>query len=197
MLITSSLKYSVKHFDRLILKLLFRFDKWHVSKLSDRKYAQDIISYINKIDHLNSKSVLEIGCGLGCIIRRIKAKTCIGFDLSPNVVKAAKFLSYIKIKYNMRFRQFDFMLDNIEGKFDVIIMVNWIHNIPSNILNVKLNELIENNLTKCGMVILDTLRNDTYKYNHDINFLIQNLKCKISILGNYEYGRIIHIIMKE
>jgi len=55
---------------RLMLRFFFQFEKWHVFTLTERKYARDIIKYCDSIENRNS--VVEIGCGLGDILRKLK-----------------------------------------------------------------------------------------------------------------------------
>lgn len=70
-------------------------------------------------------------------------------------------------------------------------MVNWIHNIEPDILKNKFHIFINRNLNKGGYLIFDILENTSYKYNHNIENLLEGIK-NIDILisdKQYEYNR--------
>lgn len=182
-------------YKRKLLLLVFHFDKWHTSPLISRKYAQDLIKYLNGID--NKENYLEIGCGLGDIIKNVSFKKRLGLDYENEVLQAARFLSMLSFQWNIIYKKFTFPNDPIEGKFDVIVLVNWIHNIEPEILKSKLTDYFQNNLCINGIIIIDTVRNDGYKYNHKIDFLMENIHCVINQIGKYENNREIWAIIKK
>lgn len=54
-----------------ILHIFFHFDKWHMNAIYNiTPYKKEVVKIINEI---RPKFVIEIGCGLGEIISRIKA----------------------------------------------------------------------------------------------------------------------------
>jgi SAM-dependent methyltransferase len=163
--------------------------------LYERPYARDIIKYCNRIskDHY---SLVEIGCGLGEITRNINLKQRIGCDADERVLKAARFLSYVTFKNNILFRKFKFPEDKLINKFDIIIMVNWIHEIDSNILKNKLSEYFYSNLADGGTIIIDTVQNKNYLYNHKIAYLTSDLDAIIKEIGLYECDRRLYSILK-
>src|SRR6476661_7699197 len=95
------------------LRLIYRFDKWHVSSIDQRKYAQDIIFYCNKKD--DKHSFVEIGCGLGDILRNVKYKTKKGLDADANVLKAASLLARLQGQ-NIQFEVFSFPESSLIGR---------------------------------------------------------------------------------
>lgn len=174
-------------YSRKLLLWVFHFDNWHISPLSSRRYAQDLILFLNKIE--NNESYLEIGCGLGDIIRNINFKKRLGLDYENEVLRAARLLSFLSFQRNISYKKFTFPIDPIESKFDVIVLVNWIHNIEPEILKSKLTDYFQNNLVTNGMIIIDTVQNDGYRYNHKVDFLTENIQCEINRLGIYENNR--------
>ena len=58
-------------------------------------------------------------------------------------------------------------------------MLNWIHNIESKVLQKSFSKFINQNLNKNGYLIFDILENKSYKYNHDIEYLLEGIKILI------------------
>ena len=187
----------IEKYFRILLWKVFKFEKWHISLLSQREYAQDIIKFANS---KNINSIVEIGVGLGDIIRNIKASYKLCLDLNKAVLKANKFLSFFNNKGSKKieFKEFDIFKNNLDSKFDMIIMVNWIHNIEANLLNKRFQKFISSNLNR-GYLVFDVLENKDYKYNHNPEELlkdIDNIKVNVSEKV-YEYGRRLVYVKKN
>ena len=67
----------------------YRFDTWHISPYELRKYVQVVAEYVSD---KQADVVIDIGCGLGELLRHTKAKRRIGLDLSREVIEAAAVL---------------------------------------------------------------------------------------------------------
>jgi SAM-dependent methyltransferase len=181
-------------FWRCWLCLFFRFSWWHTISLRERPYARDIINYLNGRPPAQRTSALEIGCGLGDIIRHIRFEKRVGLDSNNNVLRAARFLSRFNFGIRIRFMKFDFPDSNFFGRYDAIIMVNWIHTICPDVLKQKIEDYARENLSEGGMIIIDTVQDAEYKYHHDVAALTADLECRILSLGPYRRGREIHVI---
>ena len=179
---------------RISLRWIFKFDKWHLYTLIERKYAQEIIQFSNRKSIRNKFA--EIGCGLGDIIKKVNYTEVYGFDSDENILRAARLLKVILFKRNIYFQQFKFPESQLKSSYDVIVMVNWIHHIEANVLKSKINQFFEYNLNNEGFIILDTVKHKDYKFNHDIDFLSSNLNCNIIKLGEYERQRQVWAICK-
>jgi hypothetical protein len=157
--------------DRLALgglRLIFRFDRWHVSApYSCRPYKKLVVDLANA---LQPSIVVEVGCGLGDIISRVDAIDRFGIDADLPVIRAARFLH--------RGRGFWFHGDGtsiqrvVSGgrTIDCLIMVNWIHNVSSE----HLADLLLPLLPRTRHLILDAIDADgpnSYRYKHDFGFL--------------------------
>jgi len=178
---------------RRALRLVYRFDRWHISSLDQRKYAQDIIDYCNKRNEKNS--FLEIRCGLGDILLNVKFKIKKGLDADVNVLKAASFLSKLR-KQDVQLEYFSFPESPLTGTYDVVTMVNWIHHIEPATLKNKISEYFNTNLSEHGEILVDTVQDKEYEYNHDTNFLIKELNCSLYRLGEYPRQREVWAIKK-
>ena len=177
------------------LQKYFQFDKWHIVSLRQRRYAREIIAFSNR--RVNRKSFLEIGCGLGDILRNVRYENKTGYDLDQKVLNAAAFLNKISLGPAIHFGVFNFPESEITGKYDVILMVNWIHHIEPTVLKLKIQEYFANVLNGGGTIILDTVDHAEYQYRHDIFFLTKDIKANVNKLGDYERQRRIWLITKQ
>lgn len=191
-------KSGIIYFTRLFrrcLRLVFNFDRWHLSTLMERKYALDIIEYLNKLPPAQRINVIEIGCGLGDIIRNLHFENKIGYDRDKNVLKAARFLNYITFSRTKIFK-FSFPSSSLQDKHNAVIMVNWIHHIKPELLKQTIAKYyIENVLVK-GCIVVDTIQSKEYEFNHDINYLTCGLSCKVVKIGSNENQREVFAIIK-
>lgn len=178
---------------RKIMKLVYKFDKWHCFYYYDKPYAIDIVKFCNKL--INKESALEIGCGLGDIIRRLKFIHKNGWDISQEVLRAARLFSWLQLS-KVEFMQANFLCDTPQKKYDVIICVNWIHVISPDVLRERLHYLFNCNLNDNGYLIIDTVQEKSYKYNHNINFLTKGLKSNTEKIGDYCFSREVFAIKK-
>jgi SAM-dependent methyltransferase len=174
-----------------ILFLLFHFDKWHISPSGNRIYPAVIISFVRKFS-LND--VCEIGCGLGDTISRLNGKNMIGLDYDENVLKAAFFLH--KKNHSLRFKKFVFPSAALEGSYDLIIAVNWIHSFDEDTIKNKMLLYFRENLKCNGFLIVDSIRNAGYKYCHDFCSYFSGLNCVITEIGRFPGSRTVYAIQK-
>lgn len=150
-----------------ILQKKYGFADWHLEPINFRPYAQEVVSGIGRyINKQEIKSVVEVGCGLGDIIGNIKTvsdKKCekIGIDMEENVLKGARFLHP-----STTFLQGSF--DNVRDWDGVcLIMVNFIHGIPYDVLQQEVYGLLKSN--HINMFVIDTFCNNKgteYVYSH-------------------------------
>lgn len=101
------------------LRKKYQFTEWHLSPYELREYAQIVARYVT-----NQKAdvVVDIGCGLGEVIRHIKAKKRIGLDVNENLIEAAKLLGK-DITYSVgSFDEF-----NWEEPVDYLLTLGFMH----------------------------------------------------------------------
>jgi SAM-dependent methyltransferase len=154
-----------------LFRFFYKFDPWHSqSPFYCRPYKKRVVKISNS---LKPNSVVEIGCGLGEIISRIKAPLKYGIDIDNKVLKVAKILNP-KVKYFLGdFKTvFQIPLDSI----DLLIMVGFIHGIPPKKLKEELNFLLERKKIK---YILADKYYESYKtngYRHNLEELVNKIK---------------------
>jgi hypothetical protein len=168
-----------------ILKFFYKFDSWHtVSSYSCRKYKKQLIEIINNIENENIVTV-EIGCGLGDIISRVDSENRFGFDFDNRVINASRILHKNTTFLCGSFE--DVLLLNT--KIDLLILVNWIHNISMKELENSI-ELI-NSTSSIQYIVVDEVLESIkgYKYHHNFsklkNYETYSLTPDIENIRNY------------
>jgi SAM-dependent methyltransferase len=146
-----------------LLRLIFGFERWHArSPDSARPYRRQLAAMVNR---LKPGCVVEVGCGLGGIIARIKAERRYGFDRDPAAIRAARFLNSSAIEFTVG--GFD---DVSTDHIDVLIAVNWMHGFPPE----QLEQWIAPLLPRVRYLLVDAIVAGTpgnYAYCHDFAFL--------------------------
>jgi SAM-dependent methyltransferase len=163
MINASRIKCYVARIYLSIFRVYFGFDKWHVTgNIYCRAYKYQVIDLANSI---NPTSVVEIGCGLGDLITKINAEERIGLDLDLNVIKAAVHLRGDKCKFVSG--SFD---DAIRYRADLLIMVNWIHDLAPSILANEIKKLS----CRYKYLLVDAITSERaeYKFKHDFDFMM-------------------------
>jgi SAM-dependent methyltransferase len=160
----------VRHLDRHLLRRLFGFDVWHVNRLGDRPYALSVVAYLNGLPDTQRGRVVEIGCGLGDILRRLRFRERLGLDADRAVVRAARLLACLSLHGRARFAEFTFP-HPLDGRHDAIIMVNWPHLVDEEQLRPQLAAYVREHLTPAGVLIIDTVQDRAYTFNHRIERL--------------------------
>ncbi len=81
-------------------------------------YWQDIVNYVNYFLQ-DDVSILDVGCGSGDTLHKLKGRRKLGIDFSENMIEQAK------TKYSdIEFRKVDAEEININEKFDVVLLSN-------------------------------------------------------------------------
>jgi hypothetical protein len=64
------------------------------------------------------------------------------------------------------------------------------------VLKSSISDYFNNALNKTGVIIIDTVQDPEYKFNHDILYLTDGINAGINKLGDYERQRQIWLIEK-
>jgi SAM-dependent methyltransferase len=169
--------------DRLYLTFLawiFKFHPWHAeAPTSVRPYRYLVAKLVNKLE---PTTVVEVGCGLGFILELVRAPRRYGFDLDEGAVRAAQFLH----DKSIIFTHGDLTSVDI-AQIDVMILVNWIHDVSPSELDALLKPL----LRRTRFLLLDAIDPDEssgYRYKHDFAFLASKTR-RLSIAYPENEGR--------
>lgn len=173
--------------DRLFLRALawkFHFHPWHAdAPTSARPYRHIVAGIVNE---LKPTSVVEVGCGLGMILRLVQAPQRHGYDLDEGVIRAARFLH----RDSIAFHHGDLSSVSLP-RIDVLILVNWIHEISPEALENLLTPL----LPRTGCLLLDAVDPDGppgYRFKHDFSFLDRKAE-RLSVTRPPDEGRSFHL----
>lgn len=130
----------------------YGLDAWHQSPFELRLYAQ---MAANSANELNVDCVVEVGCGLGEILRHINAKRAYGYDIDPNVVKAANAIKPTdKIQYHI-----GELKDVAIGDIDCLITISWMHYVSEAYLKEAYKTALEQNRIKYVIVDVKNIEN--------------------------------------
>lgn len=178
---------------KFIFFKIFKFQSWHVGDILIRDYSLCVIEYLNKSQYNN---VLDVGCGFGDILSHIKSKKKIGIDNDIKIINAAKLYNLFKL--NTKFYNSEIYDLDSDKKFDLIILLNFTHNIEPTDLKNLLNYVFNSLISDRGKIIIDTVGDISYNFNHDINFLMsKNIsRTKIIKIGTFKFKRDIFCIEK-
>lgn len=173
--------------DRFFLGLLarvFEFHRWHAeAPTSARAYRHTAARLVNE---LRPNTVVEVGCGLGGILSQIQAEKRYGYDADEGAIRAARFLHGKQITF-----VHGGLLTVSQERIDVLILVNWIHEISPQLLE----ELVTPLLSRTRYLLLDAIDPggpDYYRYKHDFTFL-DGLACRRSVTRPPDEGRAFHL----
>jgi SAM-dependent methyltransferase len=182
---------TLRRWERRLLQRVFHFDAWHVGHAGEA-YAADIVQHLNAWSDADRGSVVEIGCGLGDILRRLRFRDRLGLDRDAGALAAARFLARMGGAGSARFEAFEFPRTPLTGVYNAIIMVNWIHEVDPDTLRRAIHAYTAAHLRPGGGLVLDTVDDPAYAYRHDIRELAPT-GATIAHLGEYARGR--HIWM--
>jgi hypothetical protein len=150
------------------IRRVFKFDSWHVSHpYSCRPYKRKVVDLANSV---RPTTVVEVGCGLGDIVSRVRAARRFGFDSDASVIRAARFLHPGGVRWIHGIGSSVQSTIPAECRIDCMIMVNWIHNLNPDQLAAMLLPL----LPRTQYLILDAIDADgpaSYGFKHDFSFL--------------------------
>lgn len=158
------------------------FINWHIkSNIYCKPYKWRVIEVANS---LNPNSVIEIGCGLGEIISRVKAQYRVGIDIDKTCIYLADKLNKGPIYIE---GSFDSVLALPVNHIDLLIMVGFIHRIPMDTLSFHINQILDSKT--CKYIITDMYREDYPDYRvvhvHDLSKYNKRIKL-INRYDDYE-----------
>lgn len=166
----------------------YHFDEWHISPYELREYAQKVAEYIAS---RQAETVVDIGCGLGEILRHVgKDRKRIGFDLSQEVITAARTFGE-DIEYHVG--SFDSV--EIPGCVDYLITLGFMHGSREDTWRDCYHKIAEKNDIR--HFVVDTLPETENSHYLDFTKILPANYKRIERMGPYLSGRYIEIYEKE
>ena len=172
-----------------LLQKFFHFESWHISPYELREYVQIVAKYVNS--H-NAKYVVDIGCGLGELIRHINAPKRIGIDIEKENINTAK---YLHRRTNIEFKNGSFDDLGTKQEIDYLITLNFMHGSPHQTWQPAYHKICKNNNIK--HIIVDSTKPDDNSYFHDFSLILPSEYKKCDQFGPLLGGRYIWVYEKE
>lgn len=171
----------------------FQFESWHLTPYQLRPYAWNLVRYINRLQGI--ESVLEIGCGIGDIIRNINSAKKYAFDISISAINCAR---YIDSKENGGTQffvgSFDDAVSIVPQHVDLLVTVNFIHNISDERLKFFYRNIIDSLDTK--NIVADMVRIQDGHFSHDFKQILPDYEIEEIIWESCE-RKLLHLIRRE
>lgn len=161
---TRSLRIGVDRVALRLLQLVYGFHPWHANApISARPYRVLVAAMVNDIEP-PVRCVVEVGCGLGSILRLVRAPKRVGYDVDGGAVRAARFLNGRIVSFHA-----GDLTTVHQQQIDVLILVNWIHEFSSDQLKAWLEPL----LSRTSFLLVDAIDPELngYRFKHDFGFL--------------------------
>jgi SAM-dependent methyltransferase len=145
------------------LRCVYGFHRWHAgASYASRTYKARTVALV---ESLKPETVVEIGCGLGEILARTSAKKRFGFDQDPAVIAAARVLHGRSVSFHLAALAAPARIAEIvAGPIDVLIMVNWPHELSIDEIDAALRRLTES--TAVSYLVIDAIAEHLEGYQH-------------------------------
>ena len=170
------------------LQKKYGFDPWHISPYELRKYVQEVSFYIRAT---RAEVVIDIGCGLGELLRSLRGiPVRVGYDVNRNVLDAAKALND-----HIRFEQGSFSEVKMEQPIDFLVTMNFMHGSPEEVWRPRYHEITRRN--EIRHFIVDTLVGREEGYSLDFRRILPENYKRIDRLGPFRNGRFVEIYEKQ
>ena len=182
---------------RFLMRLFLPFDPWHRMPLAAKDYAVGIIEHLNSLPRGRRGRVADIGCGLGDILLNLDFDNRLGLDNDPAVLKGAEIVRLTHFRGNARFAAYSFPGDGLDGVFDGVILVNWLHGVPPDPSKAGITRIFRDHVNPGGFIVIDTVSKDGYPYRHTAEFLLGGLGGVVEQIGAYPCGRQVWKVTKH
>lgn len=157
------------------LKKSYGFNSWHLSAYEHRPYATDIVRTINAMPGSQGFTICEIGCGLGDIIRHIKAEHRYGYDISQNAIDCAKHLGG---GVHFCVGSFEDAAKELPENIDVLIVVNWLDGLTSEEVKNMFDVLL--NAVEVKRIVIDVIESpQPNHFQHNVDELFPEYESRL------------------
>ena len=145
------------------LRCVYGFNRWHAgASYASRAYKARTVLLV---ESLKPDTVVEIGCGLGEILTHTHAKRRFGFDQDPAVIRAARMLHGRSAYFGpASLTEPAKIAEVVAGPIDVLIMVNWPHELSIEELGAALRGLTSS--TVVSHLVIDSIAGHREGYLH-------------------------------
>jgi len=173
----------VRHWDKFLIKM----KPEHIGSLK-QVYDEELDFFINQVQKIQSRSILEIGCGYGRVIKvldkRVKSLTkIVGIDFSPAMIEDAR--NRLKEAKKIELRRFDVAnkLPFEDNEFDVVFSWQTLMHIPPK----KINNVFEEIYRVARKYIIHgenlNISFRTFRHNYSSFYLQNNCQILLDIIN--------------
>ena len=135
---------------RFLLRLYLPFDPWHRMPLAAKDYARRHHRTPEFPSRNRRGRVADIGCGLGDILLNLDFEDRLGLDNDPAVLRGAEIVRRTHFRGNARFAVYSFPGDGLDGGFDAIILVGWLHAFQPDPSKAGISRIFRDNVNPAG-----------------------------------------------
>lgn len=177
-----------------ILHYIFKFDGWHVLNMYENRTYKEAI--VRKVNDLNPRVAVEIGCGLGEIISKIDARVRIGIDIDENALRAARLLNW-RTDTTFLGGSINAVRELPYKEIDSLIMINWLHEVPEEQIVGDMNRILQEK--RISYVVADEMPKDRiqYRYHHTFRNSLRDWFVEIEEVEDPENTRRIVILKRK
>ncbi len=140
----------------LALQQIYRFDPWHASApYACREYK---VRAVHLASSTQSRVVLDVGCGLGDVIGRVRAEKRWGVDISAAAIAAARrlFGGPVSFAVGSVFAPDEIAKVVSDRPIDLVIMTGWTHGTELEKLVATIRSIQQK--LSVRMLLIDTVR---------------------------------------
>ena len=155
---------------------------WLKSPYELRLYAQMAAESVNELAGIDC--VVEVGCGLGEIIRHINVPKKYGYDIDSHVIEVAKAIT----PRESNIEYFVGELRDVDvSNADVLLTIGWMHAVSYDDLKTAYHECIEKN--KFRYVVVDVKIMEDRKRDFSVFHPVMNVfQGRNTLLWNQRFG---------
>src|SRR3989339_132225 len=154
---------------RCLLRLRYGFDAWHCIPYEAKYYAAAVVELARALPEPRRGRVLDLGCGLGDLLRRLPFTERLGWDPDPRVIAAASLLGIWGDHAgtgDLSFHTRNLDVDLPPGRFDLVLALNWLHDLPPAEAEALVRRICDQHLAPHGLLCLDVVEAPGYPYHH-------------------------------
>lgn len=180
----------IRRIEYVILCRKYGFDRWHVQPYELRKYAIETGGYISGY---RPQLVVDIGCGLGDLLRHIKLSETgagFGYDVSEKAIKAAKKLSKSKM-LNFYVGSFDEV--NFDKRIDYLSALGFMHGCSEEYWKPQFEKLLGRNEVYHVVVDVFPEKNEIGQYQLDFSQILPSNFEREQRLGPFKGDKYVEI----
>jgi len=157
------------------------FTTWHVNPIEWRPYSLTARRYVNELVRREGlRTVVDVGCGLAEVLAGIDVQTAVGFDVSREVLRAAR-----RLHRKLDLREGSFAA--IRGmRIDVLLALGFTHRIDPEALREDVYALLEGNAIR--YILLDVCRIES-THTHDFDTMLAGRCRRVWCSETFGMGR--------